>query len=88
MTDSASAVGVTERRGRKDHSHEWWVSKAIWIVGKRLCDLVIGVPVYTMEMHCASCEVRTEFIYVMYEYKKVDRLCGPVVRVPVSITEM
>jgi hypothetical protein len=37
-------------------------------------------------MYCASCEVRTEFIYVMY--KKVDRLCGLVVRVPGYITEM
>jgi hypothetical protein len=32
-------------------------------------------------MYCASCEVRTEFIYVML--KKVDRLCGLAVRVPV-----
>jgi hypothetical protein len=32
------------------------------------------------EMYCASCEVRTEFIYVML--KKVDRLCSQVVRVP------
>jgi hypothetical protein len=31
-------------------------------------------------MYCASCEVRTEFIYVMY--KKVARLCVLVVRVP------
>jgi hypothetical protein len=31
-------------------------------------------------MYCVSCEVRTEFICVMY--KKVDRLCGLVVRVP------
>jgi hypothetical protein len=31
-------------------------------------------------MYCVSCEVRTEFIYVMQ--KKVDRLCGLVVRVP------
>jgi hypothetical protein len=30
-------------------------------------------------MYCVSCEVRTEFIYVMQ--KKVDRLCGLVVRV-------
>jgi hypothetical protein len=37
-------------------------------------------------MYCASCEVRTEFIYVME--KKVDRLCGLVVRVPSYITEM
>jgi hypothetical protein len=38
-----------------------------------------------MEIYCAFCEVRTEFIYVMY--KKVDRLCVLVVRVPGYITE-
>jgi hypothetical protein len=31
----------------------------------RLCGLEIRVPGYIMEMYCASCEVRTEFIYVM-----------------------
>jgi hypothetical protein len=46
----------------------------------RLCGLVVRVPGFRTEMYCASCEVRTEFIYVMY--KKVDRLCGLVVRVP------
>jgi hypothetical protein len=35
---------------------------------------------------CASCEVRTEFIYVMY--KKVDRLCDLVIRVLGYKTEM
>jgi hypothetical protein len=40
---------------------------------------VVRVPGYTTEMYCDSCEVRTEFIYVMK--KKVDRLCGLVVRV-------
>jgi hypothetical protein len=29
-----------------------------------LC-LVVRVPGYTTEIYCASCEVRTEFIYVM-----------------------
>jgi hypothetical protein len=28
----------------------------------RLCGLVVRVPGYTMEMYCASCKVRTEFI--------------------------
>jgi hypothetical protein len=37
-------------------------------------------------MYCVCCELRTEFIYVMY--KKVDRLCGRVVRVPGYTTEM
>jgi hypothetical protein len=52
----------------------------------RLCGLVRRVPGYTKEIYCASCEVRTEFIYVMY--KKVDRLCGLVVRVPGYRTEV
>jgi hypothetical protein len=30
-----------------------------------LCDLVVRLPGYTMEMYCVSREVRTEFIYVM-----------------------
>jgi hypothetical protein len=45
----------------------------------RLCGLVVRVPGYTVERYCVSCEVRTEFIYVMQ--KKVDRPCGLVVRV-------
>jgi hypothetical protein len=88
-----------------------------------LCGLVVRVPGCRTEMHCASCEVRTEFdicyyveeirpplwssgqsswlqngevlgflwgtnwiMYVMQ--KKVDRLCGLVVRVPGYRTEM
>jgi hypothetical protein len=34
----------------------------------RLCGLVVRVPGYITEMHCASCEaceVQTEFTYVM-----------------------
>jgi hypothetical protein len=31
----------------------------------RLCCLVARVCGYTTEMYCVSCEVRTEFIYVM-----------------------
>jgi hypothetical protein len=46
----------------------------------RLCGLVVRVPGYTTELYCDSCEVQTEFIYVMQ--KKVDRLCGLVVTVP------
>jgi hypothetical protein len=29
------------------------------------CGLVVRVPDYTSEMYCVSCEVRSEFIYVM-----------------------
>jgi hypothetical protein len=46
----------------------------------RLFSLVVRVPGYITEMYCDSCEVRTEFIYVMQ--RKVDRLCVLVVRVP------
>jgi hypothetical protein len=53
---------------------------------RRLCGLVVRVPGYTTEMYCASCEVRTEFIYLIQ--KKVDRLCGLVVRVPSYTTEI
>jgi hypothetical protein len=31
----------------------------------RLCGLVVRVPGYTSEIYCDSCEVQTEFIYVM-----------------------
>jgi hypothetical protein len=31
----------------------------------RLCGLVAKVTGYETEMYCVSCEVRTEFIYVM-----------------------
>jgi hypothetical protein len=37
-------------------------------------------------MYCVSCEVRTEFMYVMW--KKVDRLCYLVVGVPGYRTQM
>jgi hypothetical protein len=50
------------------------------VICDRLRGLVVRVPGYTTEMYYDSCEVRTEFIYVML--KKVDRLCGLVVRVP------
>jgi hypothetical protein len=30
----------------------------------RLCGVVVRVSGYRMEMHCVSCEVRTELIYV------------------------
>jgi hypothetical protein len=52
----------------------------------RLCGLVVRVPGYRAEMYCVSCEVRTEFVYVMW--KKVDRLCDLVVRVPGYRTKM
>jgi hypothetical protein len=47
---------------------------------------VVKVPGYRKEMYYASCEVRTEFVYVMQ--KKVDRLCGLMVRVPGYRTEI
>jgi hypothetical protein len=53
----------------------------LWVVPiDRICGLVVKVPGYRTEMQCISCEVQTEFIYVMQ--KKVDRLCGLVVRFP------
>jgi hypothetical protein len=52
----------------------------------RFCCLVVRVPGYRTVKCCVSCEVRAEFIYVMY--KKLDRLCGLVVRDPGYRTEM
>jgi hypothetical protein len=37
-----------------------------------ICGLVVRVPGYTTEMYCVSCEVRTEFIYVMQN--KVEKI--------------
>jgi hypothetical protein len=42
-----------------------YLSLSLSLSVDRLCGLVVRVPGYTMEMYCASCEVRTEFIYVM-----------------------
>jgi hypothetical protein len=37
-----------------------------WLyTGECLCGLVVRVPGYWTEMYCVSCEVRTEFIFVM-----------------------
>jgi hypothetical protein len=47
---------------------------------------VVRVPGCRTKMFCVSCEVRTQFIYVME--KKVDRLCGLVDRVPGYRSEM
>jgi hypothetical protein len=44
------------------------------------CGLVVRDPGYRTEMYCASCVVRTEFIFVMQ--KEVGRLCGLVVGAP------
>jgi hypothetical protein len=52
----------------------------------RLCGLVVRAPDYRTGIYCVSCEVRTEFIYVMQ--KKVDHLCGLVVRFPDNRTEI
>jgi hypothetical protein len=41
------------------------MNKSVTINSDRLCGLEVRVPGYRTEMYCASCEVRTEFIYVM-----------------------
>jgi hypothetical protein len=71
---------------RKSLQKEWehWQKYQIIICRNTskgsLCGLVVRVCGYRTEMYCVSCEVWTEFIYVML--KKVDRLCGLVIRVP------
>jgi hypothetical protein len=48
----------------------------------RLCGLVVRVTGYKTYMYCASCEVRTEFIYVMekklrvFENRVLRRISG------------
>jgi hypothetical protein len=37
----------------------------MWKKVDRLCGPVVRVPGCRTEMYCVSCEVRTEFIYVM-----------------------
>jgi hypothetical protein len=41
------------------------ISEQWEVYGDRLCGLVVRVPGYTTVMYCVSCEVRTEFMYVM-----------------------
>jgi hypothetical protein len=36
-----------------------------FLVKDRLCGLLLRVPGYRTEMYCVSCEVRTDFTYVM-----------------------
>jgi hypothetical protein len=48
--------------GRKKIS---FALKVFCVLNDRLCGLVARVPGYRMEMCCDSCEVRTEFMYVM-----------------------
>jgi hypothetical protein len=50
--------------GGRLSSYEFHCSK-LYLLSDRLCSLVVRVPGYTTEMYCVSCEVRTEFIYVM-----------------------
>jgi hypothetical protein len=69
--------------------HPWTLNLVLFLCLSfldRYCGLVDRAPGYWTEMYCASCEVRTRFIYV--KKKKVDRLCGLVVRVPGYWTEM
>jgi hypothetical protein len=49
------------------HIPSWRAAELIKIKDDfdRLCGLAVRVPGYIMEMYCASCEVPTEFIYVM-----------------------
>jgi hypothetical protein len=40
-------------------------SNDVFYLVDRLCGLTVRVPGYRTEMYCVSCEVRTEFIYVI-----------------------
>jgi hypothetical protein len=67
-------IWVSEAKGGSKRPKKKKKSLGTQIIGKfkdvtsaddRLYCLVVRVPGYTTEMYCASCEVRTEFIYVM-----------------------
>jgi hypothetical protein len=53
---------LTLIRPRKLSRNKFFEHSRVW---DRLCGLVVRVPDYRTEMYCASCEVRTGFIYVM-----------------------
>jgi hypothetical protein len=57
-----SQLGAWHQDGLAD-----WLSVVMWLRRRldRLCGHVVRVPGYRMEMYCVSCEVQTEFIYVM-----------------------
>jgi hypothetical protein len=62
-TQAATALATAQCRiqlGLYEAFHAVWLFKYV-----RLCGLVVRVPAYTTEMYCDSCEVQTEFIYVM-----------------------
>jgi hypothetical protein len=56
---AAIGCGVNSASNRNEYQKQKNVSV------NRLCGLVVRVPGYTTELYCASCEVRTEFMYVM-----------------------
>jgi hypothetical protein len=67
---TASQPNTTELYLHEKALHAECAGPRVFIVAyvqayDRLCGLEIRVPGYITEMYCASCEVRTEFIYVM-----------------------
>jgi hypothetical protein len=63
FSNTARAVAVFARTSSRDYFDLIYTlcSQA----RDRLCDLVVRVPGYITQMYCVSCELRTEFIYVM-----------------------
>jgi hypothetical protein len=68
-------VSETDNSSEQAHIQMQFISRTKKKIGKYLillfyaqdclCGLVVRVPGYKTEMYCVSCEVRTEFIYVM-----------------------
>jgi hypothetical protein len=60
----AAVSSVTLVTTRLTH-HKTVIFLRLLLFQDHLCGLVVRIPGYGTEIYCASCEVRTGFIYVM-----------------------
>jgi hypothetical protein len=65
VSTSRSSMKLLFRNVRIFYSSGFYILYSLTPLKDRLCGLVVRVPGYIKEMYCVSCEVRTEFIYVM-----------------------
>jgi hypothetical protein len=64
-TEITASDDATEHNEGLQHSTVSAIKHFIHYLLGCLCGLVVGVPGYRTKMYCVSCEVRTEFKYVM-----------------------
>jgi hypothetical protein len=65
--DEAAKRETKKKGNRNEYGEEGmdYILPVAVSTNDRLCGLVVRAPGYRTEMYCASCEIRTEFIYVM-----------------------